>query len=226
MDRELLERPFEAHLIKSRRGVGGKRLSSVEGAEYIKRLNEAFAGRWTFEVLDHRVLDAEVVVLGRLEAGGVKKVAFGGSSITTSGSTGGPVSLADDLKAAATDSLKKASSLLGIGLHLYGDATEEQHGHRGNGAASAGHGGSSGNGGRWGGNGHGARAQDRLTERQLSAIWGMGRALGVSSAELRRRTTEVFGVEPEGLTKGDASSFIGELKEALDGGNGAMGGAA
>jgi hypothetical protein len=43
----------------------------------------------------------------------------GGSSITRNRETGEVVSLADDLKAAATDALKKACSLLGIGLHLH-----------------------------------------------------------------------------------------------------------
>ena len=33
--------------------------------------------------------------------------------------TGKPVSIGDDLKAAATDALKKGASLLGVGLHLY-----------------------------------------------------------------------------------------------------------
>jgi hypothetical protein len=60
MNCDILERPFEAALIKSRRGQGGKTLSYVEGAEYIRRLNEAFESRWSFEVVEHQVLDAEV----------------------------------------------------------------------------------------------------------------------------------------------------------------------
>jgi hypothetical protein len=119
MKREILERPFDTHLIKSRRGHSGKTFSYVEGAEYIRRLNEAFDGQWSFEIVEHRVKPREVVVVGKLTAEGHVKCAFGGSSVTVSGHTGEPMNLADDLKAAATDALKKAASLFGIGLHLY-----------------------------------------------------------------------------------------------------------
>jgi hypothetical protein len=44
--------------------------------------------------------------------------------ITKAKETGEIISLADDLKAAATDALKKAATLLGVGLHLYnGDSS-------------------------------------------------------------------------------------------------------
>ena len=47
------------------------------------------------------------------------KSQFGSSRITRAKETGDIISLADDLKAAATDALKKAATLLGVGLHLY-----------------------------------------------------------------------------------------------------------
>jgi hypothetical protein len=220
MNRTELERPFEAALIKSRRGAFGQTISYVEGAEYVRRLNDAFEGEWCFEVVEHHVYDAEVVVIGRLSAGGITKMAFGGSSITTNSQTGEIVSLADDLKSAATDALKKAASMLGVGLHLYSDPPRD--------AAPArrvaprpqpprpvpSNGQPRGNGGN-GGNGH-----DRLTQRQLAAIWSIGRNLEVSADELRRRSLEMFGVVPEHLGKADASAFITDL-QAIDGGNGA-----
>jgi DNA repair protein RadC len=63
MNRNILERPFEAALIKSRRGAFGKNLSYVEGADYIRRLNDAFDGEWSFEILEHHVHGNEVVLL-------------------------------------------------------------------------------------------------------------------------------------------------------------------
>jgi DNA repair protein RadC len=54
----------------------------VEGAEYIRRLNDAFDGEWSFEIVEHHVRSNEVVVIGKLTAGSVVKTAFGGSSIT------------------------------------------------------------------------------------------------------------------------------------------------
>src|SRR5438552_19042939 len=46
---------------------------------------------------------------------------FGVSQLTREKGTGALVSLGDDLKAAATDALKKCATFLGVGLHLYAD---------------------------------------------------------------------------------------------------------
>jgi len=202
MNRELLENPFPEHLIRSRPGSHGKALSYVEGHEYVQRLNDAFDADWSFEIVEHRILDGEVVVLGRLIADGVQKAAFGGTQIKRNRDTGEPVSLADDLKAAATDALKKACSLLGIGLHLY---RSEEAAPQPTPARPAPE-----NGGRRPVNG------ERLTQRQLSAIWSMGRNLGLSADEIRSRSLEAFAANPEQLSKAEASSLISEFAQELD----------
>lgn len=216
MNRDILERPFPEALLKTRKGPLGTSFHYVEGSAYIARLNEAFEGEFSFEIVEHSVRDTEVIVLGKLSAAGVTKMAFGGSSITVS-REGEVISIADDLKAAATDALKKAASLLGVGLHLYSsDRTSEVAPQNGNGAAK-----SKGNG-RGNGNGHrqsasGATNGNRLTQKQLSCIWSMGQSLGLSADQLRERTTQIYGVQPEHLSKADASSFITELGEGLSG---------
>lgn len=221
MNRDILERPFEEALLKSRKGPFGNSFTYVEGAEYIRRLNEAFAGEFSFEIVEHNIRDNEVIVLGKLSAAGVTKMAFGGSSITVS-REGEIISIADDLKAAATDALKKACSLFGIGLHLYSEpqATESKPAastrptappsNEKNGSQKAGH----------------ARQSapaptngERLTQRQLSAIWSMGRGLNLSAEAIRERALQIHGALPEQLTRAAASAFITELGEAL-GGNG------
>jgi hypothetical protein len=60
-----------------------------------------------------------VLVLGKLTADNVVKCQFGSSKITRTKDTGEIISLADDLKAAGTDSLKKCATMLGVGLYLY-----------------------------------------------------------------------------------------------------------
>ena len=53
----------------------------------------------------------------------IVKTQFGGADIkrhASGASSGRPLSIADDYKAAASDALKKCASLLGIGLDLYG----------------------------------------------------------------------------------------------------------
>ena len=120
MNRALLERPFEPTQIRQRRGRNGL-LDYVEGHSVIARLNEALDGAWSFEVTHHEVREDEVVVLGKLSADGIAKMQFGVSQLTREKGTGALVSLGDDLKAAATDALKKCATFLGVGLHLYAE---------------------------------------------------------------------------------------------------------
>ena len=121
MNREILEKPFEPGQIKQREGNFGKMLDYIEGHAVIERLNMAFEAEWSFSILEHRILEEtdEALVVGQLKAGDVVKTQFGSSRITRARESGEPISLADDFKAAATDSIKKCASLLGIGLHLY-----------------------------------------------------------------------------------------------------------
>jgi hypothetical protein len=122
MNRELLEKPFEPDQIKQREGRDGT-LDYVEGHSVIARLNEAFDGRWSFEIVRHDILEDrnEILVVGKLSAEGVVKMQFGASRIERDETTKEIVCLADDLKAAGTDALKKCATFLGVGLHLYGE---------------------------------------------------------------------------------------------------------
>ena len=121
MNRTLLEEPFSAHQIRQREGPFGILLDYIEGHAVIQRLNDAFEGGWSFEIVRHEIhedLD-EVIVLGCLSADGIIKTQFGSASISRARESGSPICLGDDLKSAATDALKKCATLLGVGLHLY-----------------------------------------------------------------------------------------------------------
>src|SRR5262249_37784685 len=120
MNRQLLEKPFEPAQIRQRKGRNGV-LDYVEGHSVIARLNQALEGAWSFEITHHEVREDEVLVLGKLTAEGITKMAFGTSQVTAERGTGALVSLGDDLKAAATDALKKGATFLGVGLHLDAD---------------------------------------------------------------------------------------------------------
>ena len=219
MKRDVLERPFDSALVKTRKGNFGRELSYVPAKHYIERLNESFDGGWHFEVVLHEVLHDEVLVLGQLKAGGITKQAFGGSQITKNKTTGDILSVADDAKAAATDSLKKAASLFGVGLHLYGDDVHEAYHDQGGGNGHNGN----GNGGGWEdpphhpAHDHGTNGNGRLTAKQLSAIWAISRQLNVAQRDVRRRCLDLHNKQPEFLTKGEASSLIDGMK---GGGNG------
>ena len=53
LPREVLEAPFSEGLVKSRPGAFGGSLSYIEGHTVIARLNEAFDGSWSFDVMSH-----------------------------------------------------------------------------------------------------------------------------------------------------------------------------
>ena len=133
-NRETLEKSFDPSQIRQRKGNFGGMLDYVEGHAVIQRLNDALDGDWSFEITTQDILEKsdEVVVIGKLQAGSVTKMQFGSSAIKRNKDTGDIVSLADDFKAAATDSLKKCATLLGVGLHLYQSKRSEQpNTHRG-----------------------------------------------------------------------------------------------
>ncbi len=195
MKRDILTRPFEVAQIRRRPGQNGKDVSYVDVAAVITRLNEAFEHEWTFEVASHEVQENEVIVVGRLTAGGITKMHFGGSCITLD-REGRVVSIADDLKAAASDALKKCASLLGVALEMYGGASERQ-------AAS----GRATNGVRP----QAAPVADRVTARQLAAIQSACRRKGVSRDELGTLIGKTVKSALQFLTKREASEILSEL---------------
>ena len=128
MNRDILEKEFESSQVKKRRGPFGEDLDYVEAADVIRRLNQAFDAEWSFEIVEHQQMFDEVVVLGKLTAQGITKCQFGSHQITKAKKDGAVVNIGFDLKAAASDCLKKASTHFGVALHLYSEniADEQQ----------------------------------------------------------------------------------------------------
>lgn len=194
MNRDILCRPFDPSQIKTRPGHNGKQVAYVDVAAVIARLNEG-CDSWSFEVTSHKIEHEEVIVLGKLLADGVVKMAFGGSSITLD-KDGRVISLADDLKAAASDALKKCASLLGVAAEIYGGApavTGEHNRQRES----------------------GTRPEERVSARQLAAIQSACRRQNIGREQLLamiEQRTHKAGVQF--LTKTEASALIDELSMA------------
>jgi len=217
LPREVLEAAFPETLVKTRPGAYGGSLSYIEGHTVIHRLNEAFDGNWSFEIMSHQILDEEVLVCGkfRANAAGVIKMAFGSSRITRDDRTGNAIALGDDLKAASTDALKKSATLLGVGLSLYGgNGQQAQPDERpfdeelrtpparaGNGQSSdvkpQGNNGPNGNG--------------RITNKQIKAIFAIGRQKGMTNEEIRSHSRQIFQRNVDYLAKHEASQLIQSL---------------
>ena len=228
MNRELLEKPFAPDQIKQREGNFGRMLDYIEGHTIIQRLNDAFDAEWSFRIISHEIVKEvdEVLVLGELKAFDIVKSQFGSSKIKRARETGEIISLADDLKSAATDALKKTATLLGVGLQLYnGDngktknppprrqgncdvAFEPVEGtenvYRPQFTASRGEETEPPPADNRNGNG-----RRQLSIKQFGYIRSLGRKnYGFSLSDLSERTTKIFGVEVHALSTSEASNFI------------------
>lgn len=96
----------------------------VPGWWFINQLNALFGYFWDFEIEAQEIGQENCWVRGKLtikdpKSGlSVTKTAFGGSKIKSRDNPA--IDIGDDLKAAATDSLKKAATLLGLASDIYG----------------------------------------------------------------------------------------------------------
>lgn len=164
----ILTQKTPPEIIRYREGPGGKMLAYVEHAWVNEQLNLAFNWAWSWEILEWRFVPEfdplEVFVLGRLTVhtphGDLVKTQFGSAEVKRARKTGLPLSIGDDLKAASSDALKKASSLLGLALDLYRSDDEKPDGQDGDSRA--------------GGNG-------RLKADPMTAFW-----LAVKEREMSR----------------------------------------
>ena len=108
--------------IKTRPGPGGMKIKYVEVGFVINILNEAFGWDWDFRVIDQQIGKRQVWVRGELTVRignhTIIKGQFGGADIKFN-KNNDPISIADDLKAAASDALKKCASMLGVAGDVY-----------------------------------------------------------------------------------------------------------
>lgn len=216
MNRELLESKFSPDQIKQRSGKQGTTLDYIEGHSIIQRLNDAFEGNWSFEIVSHEILEEEVIVKGRLSADEVIKTQFGSSAITRAKETGAIVNLADDLKSAATDALKKCATMLGVGLYLYKEKPKKNGSRNAVQRLEPGRNPSPSN--------QAAEPQpnspnqsngdnSRISNKQLNYLLDLGKELRLDSKALDQQALELFGVRMAYLTRKDASAFIDSLKQ-------------
>ena len=109
--------------IKQRPAKGGGQWAYVSGGYVRKVLNIMFGWDWDFEIIDDRIQGGEAIVKGRLtvrSAGRtIVKTQYGNKEIMCKRGTEIPLSLGNDLKAAATDALKKCAAELGIAADVY-----------------------------------------------------------------------------------------------------------
>ena len=142
--RDFLMQRTPAHEVKKRTARGGQKVDYIEVGYVIEQLNKVFGFDWDFEVASREYIAEgdEVIVEGRLTARAnghaITKQQFGGAGVKRFKRDNSPISLADDFKSAASDSLKKCASLLGVGLDVYRGQGGQKPKGNGNGAGSNG----------------------------------------------------------------------------------------
>jgi hypothetical protein len=144
----------------------------------------------------------------KLTAAGLIKTGIGGTAITRGEDNKTVLALADDIKMAEADALKRACRLLGIGGEMYASEQDD-----GSGVISSPP--------PANGNHHqdGPHSQppsplpprERLTNAQLNAIKTIARKQNLDPTNLRRQIKQTYGVEVEYLTKRQASEIITDL---------------
>lgn len=113
--------------VKQRPAKGGGNWDYVTGGYVKKCLNLLFGWDWDFEIIDEKILieAKEVVVKGKLTCRSngktIVKMQFGNKDIMFRKGSNDliPLSVGNDLKAAATDCLKKCASEIGIAADIY-----------------------------------------------------------------------------------------------------------
>lgn len=117
-----------AKYLHKRPAKGGGEWTYVTGGYIRKCLNLMFGWNWDFEILDEKILEGEVIVKGRLTCRSgdktVTKMQYGSKEIIyrktyKEGEVARPLSIGNDMKAAATDCLKKCAAELGIAADIY-----------------------------------------------------------------------------------------------------------
>jgi hypothetical protein len=115
---DALGKPFPKEAVKQRPGGGSKMLDYIDGTAIIRRLNDATGNNWSFHLTrlewhaDLLMATGELTIpgMGTRTGIGVQKVSERGGE--------------DLVKGASTDALKKAATLFGVALELYGPDIE------------------------------------------------------------------------------------------------------
>jgi len=122
---QILQRTPKNHIYR-RKGKAGMEFEYVTGVYVKKVLNYCFGWLWDFQIVDKAKEGDLVWVQGKLSIKDktgkemITKEQFGRADIKFMKGTKIPVDYGNDLKAAATDALKKCASELGIASDVYG----------------------------------------------------------------------------------------------------------
>jgi hypothetical protein len=118
VDKDRLTQPFPRQAVERRDGGGGRVFDYVATETVIRRLNDATANCWDFRVVETHFRGEVMLCLGELTIPGLgTRQGWGVQKVSERGGE-------DLFKGAASDALKKAATLFGVALELYGPDLE------------------------------------------------------------------------------------------------------
>ena len=114
-----LTKPFPPEALEKREGGRGKFFTYLKTHAVINRLNRACRYQWDWRIIDQH-MEADVLVCrGELTIPGLgTKAGVGVQEIRPGGGV-------DLMKGASSDAMKKAATMFGVGIELYGDDVED-----------------------------------------------------------------------------------------------------
>ena len=186
-----LSLPFDN--IKQRKGNFGQTLDYIEASSVIQRLNDVLDGNWSFEIIDYRIEEEEVYVKGQLTVGIITKQQFGGSQITRKKDSKEIICISDDLKAAASDCLKKCATLFGVGLSLYANTNSHKPTSIGN------------------RNGNQPNSNGRITNAQITELFSTCKSNGILQSQVIKAAKDIYQKSISNLTGIEARNLIEQL---------------
>lgn len=120
---QLLLKHTPKKYVRERPAKGGGKWEYVTGGYVKKCLNLMFGFNWSFNILEQLIVHGEVVVKGRLtivtNGQTIVKEQFGNKEVICKKGGDTPLSIGNDMKAAATDALKKCAAEIGIAADIY-----------------------------------------------------------------------------------------------------------
>ena len=120
---KMLLKKTQPQYVHKRPAKGGGEWEYVTGGYVKKVLNIMFGFDWSFEIVDQMIIHGEVVVKGKLTCHSngrtIVKMQYGNKDIICKRGTSDPLSIGNDMKAAATDALKKCAAEIGIAADIY-----------------------------------------------------------------------------------------------------------
>ena len=120
--------------------------------------------------------------------------------VTRRGESNEIINIIDDIKAAASDALKKCATSMGVALYLYEDNGQHTEGqseqHTREGSAS--------------------QHQKKITEKQHKEIGRLTETLGLSEEEVSRQISEEFSKPTDQLSIKEASEVIQRMRSRVN----------